>query len=75
MYAFKTVGRIIFETPRGKLQNLLVMKLTADVTLIFLSGVNNDIYFFLFYVTDVDFKINSIHQQCMLLRIGIECTL
>ena len=45
LYAFKPVGRIIFETPWGKLQNLLVMKLTADVTLIFLSGVNNDIDF------------------------------
>ena len=36
-----------FETPWGKVQNLLGMKLTTDVTLLFLSAVNN-IYLFFF---------------------------
>ena len=48
--------RTTFETPRGKVQNFLRMKLTTDVSLLFLSAVNN-IYLF-FYVTGVDYEIN-----------------
>ena len=36
--------RTSFETPWGKLWNLFRMKLTTDVTLLFLSGVDNDIF-------------------------------
>ena len=32
LYTFKAVWRIIFKTPWGKLQNLLGIKLTSDVT-------------------------------------------
>ena len=37
--------RTTFETPFGKVQNLLGMKLTADVILLFLSAVNNMFFF------------------------------
>ena len=33
-----------FKTPRGKLPNLLGMKLTTDLILLFLSSVNNGIF-------------------------------
>ena len=46
--------RTTFKTPFGKVQNLLGMKLTADVILLFLSAVNN----MFFYVTGVDYEIN-----------------
>ena len=44
--------RITFETPWGKLQNLFGMKLTTDVTLVFLSVVDNGI-FVLFFMWQV----------------------
>ena len=50
------------------------MKLTTDVTLRVLSLLNN-IYLFIFYVTGVDYEINSIHQQRILFWIGIGDTL
>ena len=37
-----------FKTPWGKLPNLLEMKLTADVTWLFLSSVNTDIFVYFF---------------------------
>ena len=72
--SIKAMWRIAFETPWGKLQNVLRIKLTTDVTLLFLSPINN-IYLFSFYVTGVDYEFNSIHQKCMLFWIGIEYTL
>ena len=43
--------RTTFETPLDKVQNLLGVKLTTDVTLLFF-----------FYVTGVDYEINSISE-------------
>ena len=37
-----------FETPWNKLQNLLGMKLTTDVTLLFLSVADSDIFVYFF---------------------------
>ena len=37
--------RTTFKTPFGKVQNLLGIKLTADVILLFLSAVNNMFFF------------------------------
>ena len=42
LYSVKPVSRTTLKTPWGKHQNLLRMKLTADITLLFLSAVNND---------------------------------
>ena len=36
-----------FETPRDKLRNLFGIKLTTDVTLLPLSGVDNDIFVYI----------------------------
>ena len=41
------------------------MKLTTDVTLLFHSAADNNI-FFIFYAVGVGYEINSIHQQCIL---------
>ena len=49
---FKPMCGTTFETPWGKVQNLLGMKLTTDVTLLFLSAVNN-IYLFCFFMSQV----------------------
>ena len=50
LYAFKSVCRTTLETLWGKLQTLLGMKLTTDVTLLSLSAVDNDIFvYFLCY--------------------------
>ena len=50
LYTFKQVCRTSFKTPSGKLPNLLGMKLTTDVTWLFLSAVNTDIFvYFLYY--------------------------
>ena len=46
LYVFKSVWRIIFETLWWKLQILLEMKLTAGVTLLLLSVVDNDVFFY-----------------------------
>ena len=66
LYAFKAVWRITFETPWGKPQNLFGIKLTTDVTLLFLSPMNN-IYLFIFYNTGVDYAMKlsqSINSAC-----------
>ena len=42
LYTFEPMCRNIFKSPCGKLPNLLGMKLTAAVTLQFLSAMNND---------------------------------
>ena len=55
LYTFKTVCRNTFERPCGKLPNLLGTKLTTDITSLFLSGVNNDIFV---YFLSVDHEIN-----------------
>ena len=47
LYTFKPVCRTTFKTPWGKLQNLLEMNLTTDITLLFPSAVNNDIFVYL----------------------------
>ena len=44
--------RTTFETPWGKVKNLLGMKLTADVTLLFVSVLNN-MYLFCFLMSFV----------------------
>ena len=44
LYTFKPVCWTTFKTPWGKLPNLLGMKLTTDVILLFLSSVNNGIF-------------------------------
>ena len=43
-YTFKLVCRTTFETLWERLQNLLGMKLTTDVTLLCLSALYNDIF-------------------------------
>ena len=54
LYTFKPVCRTSSEAPRGKLPNLLGMKLTTNVTLLFLS-VNNDTFVY-FYVAGVEYE-------------------
>ena len=44
LYAFKPKCRTTFETPWGKLQNLLGMNLTTDVSLLLLLSVVNDTF-------------------------------
>ena len=56
-YTFKPVCRTTFETLCERLQNLLVMKLTTDVTLLYLSALNNDIFVY-FYVTSMKYAIS-----------------
>ena len=45
-YTFKRVCRTTFETLCERLENLHVMKLTTDITLLFLSAVDNDIFIY-----------------------------
>ena len=44
LYTFKPVWRTTFKSPWGKLPNLLGMKLTTDVILLFLPSVNDGIF-------------------------------
>ena len=44
LYTFKPVCRTTLETYWGKLQNLLGMKVTTDVTWQFFSAVNNGLF-------------------------------
>ena len=46
LYTFKRVCRTTFQKAWGKLSNLLGMKLTTDITWLFLSAVNTDIFIF-----------------------------
>ena len=46
LYTFKPMCRTTFKTPWSKVQNLLEIKLTTNVTLLFLSIVNNLCLFF-----------------------------
>ena len=50
LYPFKRVCRTTFQKTWGKLPNLLGMKLTTDITWLFLSSVNTDVFaYFLCY--------------------------
>ena len=60
-YIFKPVCRTNFKTLCERLQNLLGMKLTTDVTLLYLSVLDNDIFVY-FYVTSMDYEINWINK-------------
>ena len=60
-YTFKPVCRTTFETLCERLQSLLVMKLTTDVTLLYLSALDNYIFVY-FYVTSMDYEINWINK-------------
>ena len=60
-YTFKPVCGTTFETLCERIQNLLVMKLTTDVTLLYLSALDNDIFVY-FYVTSMDYEINWINK-------------
>ena len=44
LYKFKRVCRATFQKASGKPLNLLGMKLTTDITWLFLSAVNTDIF-------------------------------
>ena len=57
LYTFKPVCRTSSEAPRGKLPNLLGMKLTTNVTFLFLSAVSNDTYVY-FCVAGVEYESN-----------------
>ena len=59
LYTFKPMCRTTFETPWGKVQNLLGMKLKTDVTLLFLSAVNNIYILFLFHRCGLWNKLNQ----------------
>ena len=48
LYTFKRVCRTTFQKAWGKLSNLLGMKLTTDITWLFLSAVNTEIFVYLF---------------------------
>ena len=63
LHTFKPMCRTTFKTPWSKVQNLLEIKLTTNVTLLFLSIVNNLCFFF--YVTGVDYESNWINK-CLL---------
>ena len=52
-YTFKPVFRSTFETLCERIQNILGMKLTTDVTLLYLSALDM-IYSFMKYVTSMD---------------------
>ena len=51
--------RTTFETPWGKVQNFLGMKLKTDVTLLFLSAVNNIYILFLCHRCGLWNKLNQ----------------
>ena len=55
LYTFKPVCRTSSEAPRGKLPIFLGMKLTTNVTLLFLSALNNDTFVY-FYVAGVEYE-------------------
>ena len=58
------VWKITFETPWGKIQNLLRIKLTIDVTLLCLSPIN-DIYLFFFMSQVETMELSqSINSAC-----------
>ena len=71
LYKFKPVWRITFETLWDKLQNLLGMKWTTNVILLFLSAVNNNVIIYFLMFAGVDYENNTIDQQCMLFWNGI----
>ena len=52
--------RTTFETLCEKLQNLFGMKLIIELTLLYLSALDNDIFVY-FYVTSTDYGINWIN--------------
>ena len=60
-YTFKQVCRTTFETLCERLQNWLEMKLTADVTLLYFSALDNDIFVY-FYVTSMGYENNWINK-------------
>ena len=57
IYTFKPVCRYTFKYPEANFRNLRGIELTNDLTLPFLSLVNNDLCFF---VTDVGCKIECV---------------
>ena len=65
LYTFKPMCRTTLETPWSKVQNLLGMKFTTDVTLLFLSTVINICICFFFYVTGADNELNWITEYLL----------
>ena len=59
LYTFKPVWETTFETLWGKLQILLEMKLTTDVTVLFLSAANNVFVYFIVIKTNGCFFIKD----------------
>ena len=71
VYAFKPLCRTTFKAPWGKHQNLIKMMLATDVTLLFLSAVNNDILvYFLCYWCEL---CNQLNQQIFVILV-IRCS-
>ena len=59
--------RTTFEDSWGKLQNLLRVKLTSNVTLLFLSAVDNDIFVYFLYCKYALW--NSLNQQIFVILV------
>ena len=67
VYAFKPLCRTTFKAPWVKHQNLIKMMLATDVTLLFLSAVNNDILvYFLCYWCEL---CNQLNQQIFVILV------
>ena len=64
LYTFKWVRKTIFETPVGKLQNLLGMKLKTDVTWLFLSPVKTEIFVGFFFLQMWTMKLTESKNIC-----------
>ena len=61
LFGEKTAVKALRKT-WDKLQNLPGMKLATDVTLLFLSAIDNDIFVH-FYVTSMHYEINWINEH------------
>ena len=60
VYTFKPVCRYIFKHLEANFRNLLEIELTNDLTLAFLSLVNNDLCFYVVVVTGVGCEIKCV---------------
>ena len=64
LYAFTPVWRTTFKTPGGKFPNLLEMKLTTNVILLFLSAVNTDIFVYFLMLQVRAMKLTESTNTC-----------
>ena len=79
VYTFKPVCRYIFKHLEANFRNLLGIELTNDLTLAFLSLVNNDLCFFVVVVTGVGCEIKCVKttesNNVFYISVRVTCTI